>query len=194
MSENMKQSDSLASPRKAPAWSISHWINANQPHSLETLRGKVIVLEAFQMLCPSCVAHSLPQAQKVHQLFHQNDVAVIGLHSVFEHHEAQGTQAALEAFVHEYRLSFPIGIDKQSGASGLPLTMSAYGMRGTPTTILIDRNGYIRKHKFGRDDDMVLGAEIMSLLREDGPPLSPASRYETATASCTDEGCVAPQS
>jgi hypothetical protein len=42
----------------------------------------------------------------------------------------------------------------------------AYGMRGTPTTILIDAKGEIRTHHFGAHDDLLLGAELQQLLME----------------------------
>ncbi|WP_296653069.1 hypothetical protein [Thiobacillus sp. 63-78] len=71
-----------------PTWEVERWLNTPQPLSLESLRGKVIVLEAFQMLCPGCVLHGLPQATRVHQTFQPSQVAVVGLHTVFEHHDA----------------------------------------------------------------------------------------------------------
>lgn len=49
----------------APAWEVECWLNTDQPLSVEALRGKVIVVEAFQMLCPGCVLHGLPQAVRV---------------------------------------------------------------------------------------------------------------------------------
>ncbi|MAW81460.1 MAG: alkyl hydroperoxide reductase [Parvularcula sp.] len=167
------------------------WFNAPSPITLESLRGKVVLVEAFQMLCPGCVSHSLPQAMRARALFSEEDVAVIGLHSVFEHHGAQGTKEALEAFLHEYRISFPVGIDAPSDRGGPPKTMSAYQMQGTPTTILIDRDGNLRKQKFGRDEDMLLGAEIMSLLREGATPASAASDTPEDDG-CTDDGCPLP--
>lgn len=150
----------------APDLNVSTWLNTNQRISLESLRGKVVLLEAFQMLCPGCVSHALPQAKRVRELFSPDDIAVIGLHSVFEHHSAQGSEEALKAFLHEYRITFPVAIDAQSAQGGLPQTMSAYQMQGTPTTIVIDREGRLRKHKFGAEQDLTLGAEIMSLLKE----------------------------
>ena len=44
--------------------------------------------------------------------------------------------------------------------------MAAYQMQGTPTQILIDQRGQLRKQKFGLVEDLLLGAEIMSILRE----------------------------
>lgn len=168
------------------------WLNTQSQITLESLRGRVVLLEAFQMLCPGCVSHSLPQAMRARQLFHEDDLAVIGLHTVFEHHETQGTKEALGAFLHEYRINFPVGIDEPSQGGGLPKTMKEYGMQGTPTTILIDREGMLRKHKFGRDEDMLLGAEIMSLLREPPSTLAVNGNNEKNISGCTDEGCAIP--
>jgi len=151
--------------KEAPPWQVESWLNTDQPLSLDKLKGKVIVLHAFQMLCPGCVAHGLPQAQRIHETFDQNKVAVVGLHTVFEHHDAM-TPTALKAFTHEYRLNFPIGIDLPNGR-GSPETMTAYQMQGTPTLILIDRYGRIRRQIFAQYDDLSLGAEIMALILED---------------------------
>ncbi|MFN3214789.1 MAG: TlpA disulfide reductase family protein [Henriciella sp.] len=166
------------------------WLNSPDPVSLQSLLGKVVLIEAFQMLCPGCVSNALPQAMRVRQLFNPEEVAVIGLHTVFEHHSAQGTKAALEAFLHEYRISFPVGIDAPSDQGPLPKTMTAYQMRGTPTSILIDRNGFVRKHKFGAQEDMVLGAEIMSLLRQPNSAMINKPSSDPTDSGCTDEGCL----
>jgi peroxiredoxin len=151
--------------RPAPEWEMESWLNTDAPIKLADLRGKVVVLHAFQMLCPGCIHYGVPQAQKVHDFFSQEDVVVIGLHSVFENHEAM-TRRSLETFAHEFRLSFPIGVDQRDGADPIPITMQRYGLRGTPSLVLIDRQGRIRKQSFGPEDDMKLGAEIATLLCE----------------------------
>lgn len=107
----------------------------------------------------------MPQAQRVHGVFAGEDCAVIGLHTVFEHHDAM-KRPSLEAFAHEFRLTFPIGIDRQGEENGMPATMAAYNMQGTPTIVLIDRQGRLRKQKFGHEQDLILGAEIQALLSE----------------------------
>lgn len=70
----------------SPKWMIQPWFNTPKPISLESLRGRVVVLEAFQMLYPGCVSQGLPQASRIYETFNRDDVAVIGLHAVFEHH------------------------------------------------------------------------------------------------------------
>lgn len=154
--------------RAAPEWTTTEWLNSDEPLSLERLRGKVVVLYAFQMLCPGCAAQALPQARRVHETFAE-DVAVVGLHTVFEHHEAN-SPAALKAFLREYGLAFPVGIDAPGEGSPLPRTMSAYAMQGTPTLVLIDRQGRLRRQTFGHMPDLQLGAEIMSLVLEGTEP------------------------
>jgi peroxiredoxin len=151
----------------APAWSTSTWFNTDGALQLADLRGKVVVLHAFQMLCPACVHHGLPQAQRIRAAFAPQDVAVVGLHTVFEHHAAM-TPVSLQAFLHEYRIGFPVGVDAPGDAADdpIPLTMRAYGMQGTPTLVLIDRAGHLRRHAFGAEDDLALGAAIAALIAE----------------------------
>ena len=125
------------------------------------------MLHAFQMLCPACVQHGLPQASRIRTLFPPDQVTVVGMHTVFEHHEAM-TPMALRVFIHEYRLDFPIGVDQASSAVGdpIPQTMRAYGMRGTPSLVLIDRRGNLRHHAFGAVEDLAVGAGIATLIAE----------------------------
>src|SRR3546814_17628365 len=80
------------------------------------------------MLCPGSVSHGLPQASRIHETFSRDDVVVLGLHSVFEHHEAQ-SPTSLEAFLHEYRIAFPDGVDPLGEPGGLPLTRARDGPR-----------------------------------------------------------------
>lgn len=182
-------------PRPAPEIEASHWFNTPGPITLGQMRGRVVVIEAFQMLCPGCVSTGLPQAARIAALFPREHVQVIGLHSVFEHHEAQGSPAALTAFIHEYRWPFPIALDARDGADRLPRTMLAYGLEGTPSLILIDRAGFIRHQHFGHVDDMAVGAQIMALVQQppgeaDGPIL-PGEAEGCSDDGCSDDGCAA---
>lgn len=173
----------------APEWRISHWENTPQPLSLRALRGRVVLALAFQMLCPGCVSQGLPQAQRARAAFPESDLAVIGLHTVFEHHAAQGSPQALHAFLHEYRIAFPVGIDEQNPRGGVPLTMGMYGMRGTPTVLLIDRAGALQWHQFGHVEDMQLGAAIATLA---GRRANAAEAATPTAPGCSADACVLP--
>ena len=191
----------LLSPVIAPEIVASRWFNTVAPLSLAGLRGRPVLLHAFQMLCPGCVAHGTPQAERAHRLFSTTDLQVIGLHSVFEHHAAM-TPLALEAFIQEYRLTMPIAVDSHGedfadgdaigdDAAGLPVTMRRYRMRGTPTSILIGRDGTILHHGFGQQDEMALGALIAAALAgETGNAVS--SEPVAAAGDCDSGGCALP--
>jgi len=167
----------------APELAVSRWFNTDKPIKLADLRGSVVVLHAFQMLCPGCVAHGTPQAQRLHAMFGGRGVAVIGLHTVFEHHAAM-TPVSLEAFIHEYRLTMPIGVDAADGRHPIPLTMQRYGLRGTPSCVILDREGRIRHHGIGQEDDLTIGFIIGSLLAE---PFVEATKRP---AAALDDGCA----
>jgi len=147
----------------APELQVSQWFNQDQPLSLAQLRGKVVVLHAFQMLCPGCVSHGVPQAERLHKLFPRDKVQVIGLHTVFEHHAVM-TPAALAVFLREYRISHPVAVDQVVAGQAIPATMQAYHMQGTPTLVLIDREGRLATQQFGSVEDMRLGALVGQLL------------------------------
>ncbi|MBN8553351.1 MAG: redoxin family protein [Caulobacterales bacterium] len=177
----------VAAPPLAPDWDIVRWFNHDGDLTLADLRGQVVVAAAFQMLCPGCVERTIPQLRHVRELFAEDQVAVIGLHTVFEHHEAMAP-TSLAAFIHEYRLSFPVGVDRaSSGGDPIPVTMARYAMRGTPTLLLIDRDGGLRRQSFGHIPDLQLGAEIMALVGETvSPPATPPSAPDSA---CGPDGC-----
>jgi peroxiredoxin len=149
--------------------STSKWFNAAPSFTLSELLGKVVALFAFQMLCPGCVTRSIPQAIKMHEILSKSDVAVVGIHTVFEHHSVMN-EDALEVFIHEYRILFPVAVDRPSRESNIPQTMQALNLQGTPSIIVLDRQGHIRLNHFGHVDDLLIGSVIGSLLAE---PVAP---------------------
>ena len=151
----------------APELAVTRWFNTDDSPTLTSLRGEVVVIEAFQMLCPGCVSHGLPQAKRIQQVF-GNYLSVLGLHTVFEHHDAM-TPVSLEAFLHEYRIEFPVGVDAHEPGVSTPVTMGRYQLRGTPSLIVIDRAGRVRVNAFGQADDMAVGAVLARLIDEPRP-------------------------
>lgn len=121
----------------------AQWFKTDQPLRVVDLRGQVVLIHAFQMLCPGCVIHAIPQARQVHEQFADQGVAMIGLHTVFEHHDAMQPHA-LAAFIHEYGLRFPVGVD----------------------ALVVDRQGRLRLRHFGHVPDLPLGAILGRLLSE----------------------------
>ena len=106
-----------------------------------------------------------PQAARMWLKFRETGLSVIGLHTVFEHHHVM-TPAALAVYLHEFRIPFPVGVDLAQADDPIPRTMATYRLQGTPSTLLIDRAGRLRHHRFGMDTDEALAHAIAGLLDE----------------------------
>ena len=144
---------------------VSEWLNTNgKDIKLSDLKGKVVIIDVFQMLCPGCIIHSLPQANRLHSIFRDEErVIILGLHSVFEHHSVMQKES-LKVFLSEFRYTFPVGIDKYEDGQTLPTTMRKFNLKGTPSLIIIDKEGNISETLFGVVDDLILGLKIGQLL------------------------------
>lgn len=176
----------------APELAVSDWFNIPTPLTLAALRGRPVFLHTFQVLCPGCVAEAIPQVQRIERVFAHTDLQVIGIHTVFEHHAAM-SPLTLRAFLHEYRLKSPVGVDLAEEGSEIPLTMRRFGLRGTPSSVLIGRDGSILHHAFGVEDDLAVGARIAMALSARIPEIvSPP--VPDQQAACVDGKCEVPTS
>lgn len=150
-----------------PELIVSEWLNTGgKDIVLSDLKGRVVLIEVFQMLCPGCVIHSLPQAKRLHSMFADKEMlTVLGLHSVFEHHEAM-QKKSLEAFLSEFHYTFPVAIDKHESGNAQPESMKNFALKGTPSLIIIDKQGNLSDVLFGAVDDIALGIKIGKLLAQ----------------------------
>ncbi|MDX2308173.1 MAG: TlpA disulfide reductase family protein [Hyphomicrobium sp.] len=151
-------------PQNPPELDVEAWVNAPEPRTLKSLKGRVVVVSAFQLHCPGSLKHGLPQAARLTDSFNDDEVAVIALNTAFEDRAMQ-TPEALEAFAAKQGFHFAIAKDATDKGE-LTKTMAAYEIQGTPTTLIFDRQGRLRRHYLGRVDDMRLAAEVMALCME----------------------------
>lgn len=175
-------------PEQPPEFSTQIWFNTGAPLTLASLKGRVIFLTAFQTHCPLSLRHALPQAARMAKSFVADEVAVIGLNTAFEEHDKQAA-GALEAFVRANGYTFPIAKDKPDGAH-VPRTMAAYHIQATPTVLIFDRQGRLRRHYLGEVDDIRLAAEVMALVIEprDAPREQSITIERRLAAALVDPG------
>lgn len=69
--------------RAAPDLSVSNWVQG-APTNLDKERGKVVLVEVFQVNCPGCFFTAIPEAIKVHDHFAGQGVTVLGVATAFE--------------------------------------------------------------------------------------------------------------
>lgn len=174
----------------APELAVSEWFNTRAPLTLAALLGRPVFIHSFQLLCPGCVSESIPQVQRIERIFGHTDLQVIGIHTVFEHHAAM-TPVTLKAFLHEYRIKHPVGVDLADERSDIPITMQRFGLRGTPSSILIGRDGSIVHQVFGVEEDLAVGARIAMALSARIPDIN-ATTTSRDDDECADGSCKLP--
>jgi thiol-disulfide isomerase/thioredoxin len=116
----------------------------------DTLRGKVIVLNFWATWCGPC-KEEMPAMQRLQEVFPAADFALLAV-------TTDQQQDAITAFAKGLGLSFPILLDDTKDVS------AAFGVRGLPTTIIIDRQGHLIGRAIGpRRWD---GPEAVALLKD----------------------------
>lgn len=123
-----------------------------KPVSLSALKGKVVLLDFWATWCPPC-RMEIPHFKDLYAAYQEDGLEVVGL--------AVGDQAdAVKKFMQENGVSYPVAMSS-------PAVERDYGgIRGIPTTFLIDKQGRIAKKYVGYQDKSVFEEEIQKLLAE----------------------------
>ncbi len=164
----------MAAPagKKAPDWDIAEWINS-EPLSLSGLKGKVIVIDFFQLWCPGCNSFSIPLMHHWEQVFEkeasEGRITFVSIHTVFEGHNFQ-TPKRLRRFLKKKGINHAVGIDRHIDGNRLPETMRLYNTMGTPEMAIIDKHGNIRLQRFGFFEPAYGESLIRTLLEEQFTP------------------------
>jgi thiol-disulfide isomerase/thioredoxin len=123
-------------PRKTPAPPLSggeEWLNTAEPITLESLRGKVVLLDFWTYCCINCI-HVLPDLKKLEEKY-ANQLVVIGVHSA-KFDTEKDSQNIREAIL-RYEIKHPVVNDSRMSI------WRRYGVRGWPTLVLIDPEGNV---------------------------------------------------
>ncbi len=165
---------SLAAPsaiaadnRQAPEWDVSEWINGPGV-SLKDLRGKVVIVEFFQLWCPGCNNFSIPLMEKWKKTFarelNSGRLVMVSIHTVFEGHAYQNPRR-LKTFLKGKGIDHLVGVDRHINGDEIPETMKRFRTRGTPEMAVIDKKGYIRFQHFGGFEAAAVEDLIRRLLK-----------------------------
>ena len=212
---------------KAPNLAVSEWVQG-RPTNIDKEMGNVILVEVFQVNCPGCFSHGIPQAIDIYAKYRDRGLRVLGLATAFEDFD-KNTLENLRLLLTKgqvigepnrvlgqygllrdgnklnYKIPFPVGMDKLFSFGPLTnnkimdfieanmpdfrsysekdrssiynqvrqylerkqfsaMTFEEYGLRGTPSSILIDKTGVLRQTVFGSDG--LLESSVERLLNE----------------------------
>lgn len=135
---------------------IQQWLNS-QPLTLQSLRGKVVLIDFWTYSCINCI-RTLPYMNAWHEKYAMNGLVIIGVHSPefdFEK-ETKNVQNA----INQYNIKYPVAMDNDF------LTWRNYSNHYWPAKYLIDANGLVRYFHFGEGSYAETEQQIQQLLQE----------------------------
>lgn len=128
-----------------------------KPVHLDSLKGKVVVLNEWATWCEPC-RDEIPQLEALHQRFASQGLVLVGV-SV----DAFGTGGDVRDFVQQHGMTYPVWLDPDNRFA------ARFGTFGVPETFVIDRGGVVRRRQIGalRTGDTTLAAAIQQALGQD---------------------------
>ena len=109
------------------------WLNVPAPLTLQSLRGKVVLLDFWTYGCINCI-HILPDLKKLEATF-PDELVVIGVHAAKFPNE-QSTDN-IRQIIRRYEIAHPVANDAEFKI------WRAYTVRAWPSRVIIDPAGYI---------------------------------------------------
>ncbi len=137
---------------------IEAWLNS-PPLTLESLRGKVVLVDFWTYSCINCL-RTLPYLKSWDEKYRDKGLVIIGIHTPefqFEHDQSNVRMA-----VAKYGLKYPIALD-----NGYQ-TWTAFQNHFWPHKYLMDQDGVIRHEQIGEGGYQETEAMIQKLLNERG--------------------------
>ena len=129
--EKLRKKDRGTAEGQAPDFTLLTL--QNETVSLSEFIGKPVIINFWATWCPPCRAE-MPHMERLYQ---ENDVVILAVNVT----SSESHINDVKNFVQELGLSFSVLLDEQSEIGSL------YQIRPLPTSIFVDREGFIhRKH------------------------------------------------
>ena len=125
--------------QKAPNFGVSEWVQGT-PTNFDQEKDKIVLLEVFQVNCPGCFMHAIPEAINIYNKYKDDGVRVLGLATAFEDFDKNtlenlkmlvetgevvgDTKEALTMYGQlkegklPYKIPFPLGMDNLTKTDG----------------------------------------------------------------------------
>ena len=148
-----------------PELKIAEWID-QPPATLETLRGRVVLIDFWATWCGPC-RYTIPKLNALHRKYKDRGLVVLGVTDFATGVEGGGeTRAEQMAFLRRYKrenniaYGFAIAEDHSNNAN--------YNVISIPTAVLLDRRGRLRFITVSADDSeaRALASMVEKLIEE----------------------------
>ena len=136
-----------------PAATFSLTTFSGSPLSLESLRGKVVLLNFWASWCVPACYDEAPALERTWRDYKDKGVVVVGV-------DIQDKEEAARKFLAQFGHSFPNAPDPAGRVA------VDYGVYGVPETFFIDRTGRVRFKHVGALTDEIARKNLDTLLKE----------------------------
>jgi cytochrome c biogenesis protein CcmG/thiol:disulfide interchange protein DsbE len=137
--------------RPAAAFSLTTFAGA--PVSLESLRGKVVLLNFWASWCVPACYDEAPALESTWREYKDKGVVIVGV-------DIQDREEAARKFIAQFGHSFPNAPDPGGKVA------VDYGVYGVPETFFIDRKGRVRFKQVGALTEEIARRRLDTLLKE----------------------------
>ena len=141
----------VAQKSRAPALTLTTY--QGEKLELNAERGKVLLVNFWATSCTTCIKE-MPDLVATHLKYASQGYETVAIAMDYD------VPSYVAAYTIKNNLPFPVSHDKDGSAA-----KAFGGVRLTPTTFLIDRQGNIVKRYLGEPDMAALHAEIEALLK-----------------------------
>ncbi len=138
------------------------WLNS-QPITMESLRGKVVLVDFWTYTCINCI-RTLPYLKNWHAKYKDKGLMIVGVHT--PEFEFEKTTKNVKNALVDFGLEYPVVQDNDYS------TWRAYANRYWPAKYLVDKNGKIRYTHFGEGEYDETERVIQTLLEETGTEIT----------------------
>jgi DNA-binding beta-propeller fold protein YncE len=132
------------------------WLNVDRPLTLQSLRGKVVVLDFWTFCCINCM-HIIPDLHRLEAKY-GDSLVVIGVHSA-KFATEKGTDNIRNAIL-RYGITHPVVNDHDFQI------WNSYGVNAWPTLVLIDPDGNVVASHGGEGPYDAFDQPISDLIRQ----------------------------
>jgi thiol-disulfide isomerase/thioredoxin len=126
--------------RPAPAWANTSWLNTpgDRPLTLESLRGRVVLLNFWTFTCWNCTG-AIPSLVNYDRKYRDGGLTIIGIHRPeFPPYAGEHDRGNVAKALAKYHIEYPNAQDNDHA------TWDLYDIQYWPSYVLIDRRGSIR--------------------------------------------------